>query len=231
MAGGALAIIPARGGSKRIPRKNLKPFRGRPIIAWSIEAAQASGQFDEVMVSTDDQEIAETAQAHGATVPFLRSDETSDDHAPVQAVLREVLARYGADGRSFHAACCIYATAPLIRPDDLSAGRAELEAGGFDVVVSVCAFDAPIWRSFARDRAGALHWNYPQHSLARSQDLPEAYHDAGQWVWFKVESFLQRDVLLDGEMGAFVLPRRQVQDIDTDEDWVMCEMKHQFLFG
>lgn len=231
MSADSLAIIPARGGSKRIPRKNLKPFRGKPIIAWSIEAALQSGLFKTVMVSTDDAEIAETALAYGACVPFYRSAENADDHTPVEAVLAEVLLRYHEQGERFAAAACLYPTAPLIRIEDLRAGRGLLDESGADVIVPVATFPAPIWRSFSKNDNGHLDWNFPEHRLTRSQDLAEAYHDAGQWYWFDVDSFLKRGTLLAGRMVPFILPAQRVQDIDTDEDWAVCELKHERMFG
>ncbi|HUO99314.1 MAG TPA: pseudaminic acid cytidylyltransferase [Rhizomicrobium sp.] len=226
-----LAIIPARGGSKRIPRKNIRPFRGRPIIAWSIAAARDSGVFDEVMVSTDDDEIAAVAGAHGASVPFRRSPETADDHATTAAVLNEVLLRYRSLGVNPQFACCLYATAPLVRPQDLRDGLRLLREGRFDVILPVVQFSSSIWRSLKRDDDGRIVPNWPENRHARSQDLPPAWHDAGQWYWFDVARFLESGLLWGENTGSVVLPESRVQDIDNEEDWTFAELKHQKLFG
>ena len=234
MTGGAqacVAIVPARGGSKRIPRKNIRRFRGRPMLAWSVEAALESGAFDSVMVSTDDAEIAETARACGAEVPFLRSAEAADDHATTSDVLLEVIARYQEEGRVFDLACCLYPTAPFVRAEDLRAGKERLLAGDFDVIMPVAAFSYPIWRSLKRGDDGRLRLNFPEHLNARSQDLPPAYHDAGQWYWFRTAPFLRDRVLMGENTGSVLLPAARVQDIDTEEDWALAELKHERIFG
>lgn len=227
----SLAIIPARGGSKRIPRKNIRLFRGKPILGWSIEAALASGAFDEVMVSTDDEEIAETARAFGATVPFMRSARAADDYATTSDVLTEVVNAYNAQGRSYSTACCIYPTAPFVGPDDLAVGKATLLEGSFDVVIPVVAFSYPIWRSLSRAEDGRTSLNFPEHLNTRSQDLPRAFHDAGQWYWFRVAALMRDGFLLGPNVCSIVLKETQVQDIDTEEDWVLAELKHQRMFG
>lgn len=226
-----VAIIPARGGSKRIPRKNIRPFRGRPMLAWPVEAALASGAFDTVMVSTDDAEIAEAARACGAEVPFLRSAEAADDHATTSDVLLEVLNRYAAAGQPFDLACCLYPTAPFVRAEDLSAGKARLLAEAFDVIMPVAAFSYPIWRSLNRAADGRVRLNFPENLNARSQDLPPAYHDAGQWYWFRTAAFLRESVLMGANTGSVVLPAASVQDIDTEDDWALAELKHERIFG
>jgi pseudaminic acid cytidylyltransferase len=227
----SLAIIPARGGSKRIPRKNLRPFRGRPIIAWSIEAALESGLFDEVMVSTDDAEIATLARDRGAVVPFMRSADTAGDHATTAAVLEEVLGAYERQGRTFEHACCLYPTAPFATARDLQEGHRRLIEGDFTVVMPVAAFSYPIWRSLRRAGDGRIEMNFPENRDARSQDLPPAYHDAGQWCWFRVEAFRRDGTLLGGNTGSVELGALRVQDIDTEEDWMLAELKHQAVFG
>lgn len=229
--GAAVAIIPARGGSKRIPRKNIRPFRGRPMLAWSIQAALASNVFEEVMVSTDDEEIAEVARGLGAATPFMRSAQTASDMATTSAVLIEVLAAYRARGRAFSLGCCLYPTAPFVRAEDLAGGRSLLLEGAFDVMMPVAAFDYPIWRSLKREASGRIALNFPENLNARSQDLPPAYHDAGQWYWFRTEAFLRDGALMGEATGSVVLPASRVQDIDTEEDWAMAELKHQRLFG
>ncbi|MEM7615665.1 MAG: pseudaminic acid cytidylyltransferase [Pseudomonadota bacterium] len=226
-----LAIIPARGGSKRIPRKNIRPFRGKPILAWSIEAALTCGLFEEVMVSTDDAEIAEVARAHGAKTPFLRRPETSDDHATTADVLLEVLADYADAGATFEQACCLYPTAPFVRAQALTDGLATLEASGFDAVFPVARFDYPIWRSLKMSDSGQVTLNFPENLNARSQDLPPAFHDAGQWYWFRTAAFLRDKVLMGPNTGAVELPSTLVQDIDTPEDWALAELKHERMIG
>jgi pseudaminic acid cytidylyltransferase len=226
-----LAIIPARGGSKRIPRKNVRAFRGKPIIAWSIDVARRSGLFDIVMVSTDDDEISQVARDAGAETPFQRTAEASSDVASTAAVLEEVLASYEAAGQAFDTACCLYATAPLAVAEDLERGYRLLVDGPHDVVLPVTAFDYPIWRSLARDPDGSLKPNFPEHIPARSQDLPTAYHDAGQWYWFKTAPFRAHRALLGPQSGSVIIPSSRVQDIDTEEDWALAEMKHTRLYA
>lgn len=226
-----LAIIPARGGSKRIPRKNIRPFRGQPIISWSIRAARESGLFDTVMVSTDDDEIAAVAECHGAEVPFRRSPEAASDYATTTEVLKEVLTGFAGLGRAFENACCLYSTAPFVTARDLKSGYDALTGGSFDVVLPVTRFSYSIWRSLKRAGDGRILLNWPEHRDARSQDLPLAYHDAGQWYWFKTDAFLKSGELLGEHTGSVVLPESNVQDIDTEEDWQIAEAKHQRLFG
>ena len=227
----AVAIIPARGGSKRIPRKNIRPFRGKPMLAWSVAAALEAGVFDAVMVSTDDAEIAEVARSCGAEIPFLRSAKAADDHATTSDVLVEVLARYRDAGRSFDLACCLYPTAPFVEAGDLSAGKARLMEEGFDVLMPVAAFGYPIWRSLKRGEDGRVTLNFPENLNARSQDLPPAYHDAGQWYWFRTGAFLRERVLMGANTGSLVLPAVRVQDIDSEDDWALAELKHERIFG
>ncbi len=222
-----VAIIPARGGSKRIPRKNIRHFRGKPIIVWSIEAALASGLFDEVMVSTDDAEISKLAQDNGASVPFLRSAKTSDDYATTSDVLLEVLACYGDFDRQFDLACCLYPTAPFVTAGALSDGLNQLQTGHFDVVMPVSRFDYPILRSLKMSEQGQISLNFPENLNVRSQDLPPAFHDAGQWYWFRTSAFVRDTVLMGPNTGAVELPSAQVQDIDTLEDWALAELKHE----
>jgi N-acylneuraminate cytidylyltransferase len=226
-----LAVIPARGGSKRIPRKNIRLFRGLPMLAWSVRAALASKVFDEVMVSTDDDEIASVARAQGAAVPFMRSGEASGDHATTSDVLTEVLESYRARGAVFAEACCLYPTAPFTTAEDLKEGHRRLTESTFDVVMPVAAFPYPIWRSLKRSDNGQILLNFPEHLNARSQDLPEAYHDAGQWYWFRVQAFERERALMGPNTGSIVLSSLRVQDIDTEEDWAIAELKHERVFG
>lgn len=227
----AVCIIPARGGSKRIPRKNIRPFRGRPMLLWSVEAALMSGAFDSVLVSTDDDEIADVARAAGAEVPFLRSARTSNDYATTADVLAEVLEQLSKIGHNYTLGCCLYPTAPFVQGRDLANGRARLEDSDFDVMMPIAAFSYPIWRSLARDAAGRVLLNFPENLNARSQDLPAAYHDVGQWYWFRTAAFLRTQVLMGTNTGSIVVPADRMQDIDTEEDWTIAEYKHERLFG
>ncbi|MEJ8802717.1 pseudaminic acid cytidylyltransferase [Pontibacter sp. H249] len=224
----AIAIIPARGGSKRIPRKNIRDFLGKPVIAYSIEAALQSGLFEEVMVSTDDAEIAEVAAKYGAKVPFLRSPKTADDFATTAAVLNEVLENYKAEGRVFAIACCLYPTAPLVGKAALVAAHEKLTADNLDTVFPVVKYSYPIWRSLKMENGKAV-MNWPEHMSSRSQDLPAAYHDAGQFYWFRVDRFLQQQSLFTQNSGAVELDELEVQDIDTLTDWKLAELKYQLL--
>ena len=221
-----LAIIPARGGSKRIPRKNIKIFLGKPIIAYSIEAALESHLFDEVMVSTDDNEIAEIAKQYGALVPFIRSNQNANDHATTMDVIQEVISSYQDNNRTFKNVCCIYPTAPLLTIQDLNKGYLMLTEGGFDTVLPVSAFSYPIWRSLKLENDKAM-MNWPEHILSRSQDLPIAYHDAGQWYWLRTNNPLQS--LFTENTGAVVIEEERVQDIDTESDWQLAEIKYERL--
>ncbi len=225
-----ICIIPARGGSKRIPRKNSRPFLSAPILAWSIRAALESGLFDEIMVSTDDDEMADLARTYGAVVPFMRSETTAHDYATTAAVLAEVLAEYASRGRVFARACCLYATAPLATPERLREAFDKLAEGGFDTVFPVVRYGFPVQRAvvFQADR---LVWREPQHALSRSQDLEPVYHDAGQFYAFDVPAFLQTGLLLTPNSGGIELSELETQDIDTLTDWHLAELKHQLLFS
>ncbi|WP_370598539.1 pseudaminic acid cytidylyltransferase [Plesiomonas shigelloides] len=187
-----IALIPARGGSKRIPHKNIRPFAGKPIIAYSIEAAIASDCFDKVIVSTDDKEIAEIAKAYGAEVPFLRPAEISDDYATTIDVMSHALHWCQNEGWNVEAACCLYATAPLILPKDLRKGYTLLQETGVQFVFSATSFPFPIQRAIKLDKQGAVSMFSPENEMVRSQDLQESYHDAGQFYWGKVNSFLEK---------------------------------------
>ena len=223
-----LVVIPARGGSKRIPRKNIKDFLGRPIIAYSIEAALGSGLFDEVMVSTDDEEIAQVALAHGASVPFLRSPTSSDDHATTAQVLEEVLERYKEQGKTFDCACCLYPTAPFVTSETLKQGYSRLREGGYDSVFPVLRYSYPIWRSLKLEDGKAV-MNWPEHLQSRSQDLPPAFHDAGQFYWFRVDAFRESGKLFTANSGAIEISELQAQDIDSETDWRLAELKYRLL--
>ncbi|MBO0939407.1 pseudaminic acid cytidylyltransferase [Fibrella sp. HMF5335] len=224
-----ICIIPARGGSKRIPRKNIRAFLGTPIIAYSIRAAQESGLFDEVMVSTDDAEIAQMAQFYGASVPFVRSADAATDHATTAAVLTEVLTTYAHHGHTFDRACCLYATAPLVTTERLREAFGKLETGGFDTVFPVVRYGFPVQRAvtFQQDR---LTWLQPEHALTRSQDLQPVFHDAGQFYFFNVPRFLENGQLITANTGGVELSELEAQDIDTPADWDLAELKYRLLW-
>jgi pseudaminic acid cytidylyltransferase len=224
----SIAIITARGGSKRIPRKNIKDFLGQPIIKYSIDAALQSQCFDEVMVSTDDMEIADYAKKCGATVPFMRSDKNSNDHSTTVDVLLEVLNSYKDIGRTFEYACCIYPTAPFISAKKLKNAAQKLIEEKCKSVVPVVRFGAPIFRSFKMENE-LIRMNWPEYLNMRSQDIPQAYHDAGQYYFFRVESFLSDQKIFTDHTIGIEMPESEVQDIDTDEDWTIAEIKYTIL--
>ncbi|ANJ55191.1 pseudaminic acid cytidylyltransferase [Pseudomonas silesiensis] len=218
-----LAIIPARGGSKRIPRKNIKLFCGKPMIAWSIEAALQSGCFDQVIVSTDDEEIAEVARCYGATVPFMRPAELSDDHTGTIPVIRHGIEWFHAQGQSVEHTCCLYATAPFVSPEDIRRGFDTLAEVGCDYAFSVTSYAFPIQRAIRLNAEGRVEMFNTEHFNTRSQDLEEAYHDAGQFYWGRSDAWLQGRMIFNPGSTPVVLPRHRVQDIDTPEDWVRAE--------
>lgn len=222
-----VAIITARGGSKRIPRKNIKDFCGKPIIQYSIEAAIQSGIFDEVMVSTDDEEIALVARQAGAKVPFLRSAKASDDYSTTAEVLMEVLNEYQQRGVAFEYGCCIYPTAPFVSAKKLADAFTVLKANNADSVIPVTAFSFPIWRSFKMED-GKVSYNWPENATRRSQDLPKSFHDCGQFYFFNTEQFRATQSLVTANTFAIEMPESEVQDIDTEEDWKIAEIKYSF---
>jgi len=224
----ALAIIPARGGSKRIPRKNIKDFLGFPIIKYSIEAALESGSFAEVMVSTDDAEIAEIAGKLGAKVPFLRSEKTSNDFATTAEVIEEVLVEYKKRGQEFECCCSIYPTAPFISADKLKKGYRLLQESNADAALAVVRYAYPIQRALKIENE-RVEMIMPENLSVRSQDLPPAYHDAGQYYWFKVKAFLKNSKILSPNMVAIEVPGSEVQDIDNEDDWKIAEMKYEVM--
>lgn len=224
----ALAIITARGGSKRIPKKNIKEFCGKPIIAYSIETALSSGFFDEVMVSTDSEEIAEVAKAYGAKVPFMRSDENSNDYASTNDVLLEVLEQYKNEGREFDYFCCIYPTAPLISQSRMKEAYEIVCRDGVEAAVPVVKFSYPPQRAYIV-KDGEAVFMQPKYEYARSQDLEPLYHDAGQFYFYKTKAFLTKESLLCKHTIPIVLDELEVQDIDTMEDWHLAELKYKML--
>ena len=223
-----IAIIPARGGSKRIPRKNIKPFMGKPIIAYSIEAALESGLFDEVMVSTDDEEIAMVARQYGAKVPFMRSAVTANDYATMENVIEEVLKCYQEKQIYFDCFCCILSTAPFLTANTLCRSNKMFLDGSFDSLIPVLAYSYPIQRALRWQDTGLL-MREPEHIHTRSQDLEVMYHDAGLYYWMKVDKFLQTKEIFCDSTGMIVLSEAEVQDIDTEEDWKMAELKYRHI--
>lgn len=224
----SLAVITARGGSKRIPRKNIREFCGKPILAYSVEAALKSGMFTEVMISTEDEEIAEIGKRYGGAVPFYRSRETSNDYAVTSQVLEEVLAEYGNRGQYFEGICCIYPTAPFITPDRIRQAMELLENTGADSVLPVVRFGFPPQRGVVKQE-GYIKFKWPEYRNARSQDLEPFYHDAGQFYCLKTESFLEQKGLVMEKTVPLILSEEEVQDIDTEEDWKLAEMKFRLL--
>ncbi len=222
----SVAIITARGGSKRIPRKNIKSFLGYPIIKYSIEAALSAGCFDEVMVSTDDEEIASVANSFGAQVPFIRSPENSNDFAGTAEVIREVILAYRAQGKEFNSLCCIYPTAPFVTDEKLRKGMSLLEETGADCVLPVVAYSYPIQRSLKIEN-GQVSMLWPENYAKRSQDLMPVYHDSGQFYCLKTESLLAQMKLFAEHTVPIVVPESEVQDIDNEEDWKIAEMKYR----
>jgi pseudaminic acid cytidylyltransferase len=219
-----MAVIPARGGSKRIPGKNIKDFCGKPMIAWSIETARRSGLFGSIIVSTDDEAIAEVAREWGAEVPFVRPVALADEHTGLRDVMTHAIHAMGELGRRPEIMCCLLATAPLVRPKDLREGLEKLEARGVHFAYSVARFTSPIQRALRIRADGLLEMMWPEHRLTRSQDLEEAYHDAGQFYWGRSASFLDRSKWIPSPLSVpVVLPAERVQDIDTEEDWVRAE--------
>lgn len=222
-----LCIIPARGGSKRIPRKNIKLFMDKPIIAYSIEAALKSGLFEEVMVSTDDEEIAEVARQYGAKVPFMRSAETANDFATTNDVLLEVLAMYKERGQVFDHMCCLYSTAPFVTPMRLREAFAMMKDGITSTFTCV-AYSYPVQRSL-HIIDGHISMVHPEFLQARSQDLEPIYHDAGQFYFTQVTTFLMEKSLWGKNTAGLILSELEVQDLDTPTDWTLAEMKYELL--
>jgi pseudaminic acid cytidylyltransferase len=219
-----MAIIPARGGSKRIPRKNIKDFCGKPMIAWSIEAAKASGLFDHIIVSTDDAEIAEVARAWGAEVPFMRPADLSDDYVGTGAVVKHAVEWSLKHIGESEFACTIYATAPFIKPADLVKGMELLLQTGRQIAFTVASFPFPIQRAIKITESGSVAMFQPEYLMTRSQDLEPAYHDAGQFYWARTDAVLNELPAFSDAAIPLILPRYQVQDIDTKEDWQRAEL-------
>lgn len=226
----SIAIITARGGSKRIPRKNIREFCGKPILAYSIQAARECGLFDRVMVSTDDEEIAETARRYGAEVPFRRSAEAAGDFATTSSVLLEVLGEYEKRGECFDTLCCVYPTAPFVTAERLRQAASLLEESGADSVLPVVRFSFPPQRCVVMQE-GRLQFKWPEYAQTRSQDLEPFYHDAGQFYCLRVKSFLEQRTLVMDHTVPLILPEMEIQDIDTEEDWELAQVKYRMRHG
>ena len=225
----AVAIVPARGGSKRIPRKNIRNFNKKPIIAYPIEAALESGCFEEVMVSTDDSEIAEVARFLGAKTPFIRSARTADDFSTLADVLKEVLTQYQKSGKNFEYFCCLLPTSPFVTAATIKSGFELLKKSQLDSVLTVAKYVHPIQRALKLNNDDTLEMFWPENYTTRSQDLEPAYHDAGQLYWMRSQALLDQMRLFAAKSGAVILSPDQVQDIDTQEDWACAELKFQLM--
>jgi pseudaminic acid cytidylyltransferase len=224
-----LCIIPARGGSKRIPKKNIRSFHGKPMIAYAIESAQKSQLFDRIIVSTDDAEIAKIATDYGAEVPFLRSSKNADDYSTTSDVLMEVINNWSDNNELPDWMCCLYPTTPLLFPSDLSNAFELYQSTDSDVVLSAVAFDFPIQRAFELQENNHVRLREPEAISKRSQDLEPTYHDAGAFYFFNTKRFLQSNSLWSGKVTAIPLPAERVQDIDNPSDWDLAEYKYQLL--
>ena len=223
-----LCIIPARGGSKRIPRKNIKPFLGKPIIAYSIEAALDSGIFDEVMVSTDDEVFAGIARKFGASVPFLRSKVTANDYATTVDVLLEVVEQYKLRGKIFESICCLYSTAPFVTSDRLKEAHSKL-SDKIDACFTMVEYSYPIQRSLRINEEGQVEMKYPKYLKSRTQDLEKVYHDAGQVYFVKTDALLNEKTVWCKRTAPLVLSELEVQDLDTLTDWKLAQMKYELV--
>lgn len=224
-----LCIIPARGGSKRIPKKNIKHFNGKPIIAYSINSALKSECFDKVIVSTDDQEIADIAIQYGAEVPFLRSAELSNDYVGTLPVMKHAIEWFEQNKNQPADVCCLYATAPFVQADTIQKAYQQWQKTDAGYCFSVTSFPFPIQRAIKITEDNSVEMFQPEHFNARSQDLEEAYHDAGQFYWGKATAFKKMMSLFSKNSSPYVLPRYLVQDIDTIEDWIRAELMYQAL--
>ena len=224
-----LAVIPARGGSKRIPRKNIRNFCGKPMIAWSIEAAIKSKAFDHIMVSTDDDEIAVIAKQYGAEVPLMRPLELSNDTASTIPVVKHAIEWYLKNDLKPEMVCCIYATAPFVTDGSLNQGLEVISNNDIDYTFSVTSYAFPIQRAIRINENHKTEMFEPKNFNVRSQDLEEAYHDAGQFYWGKADAWLASKPIFDSQSVPIILPRHRVQDIDTDEDWIRAEWMFKAL--
>jgi len=229
MEGKRIAIITARGGSKRIPKKNIKEFCGKPIIAYSIEAAINSNIFDEIMVSTDSEEIADIARKYGAKVPFMRSERTSDDYATTSDVIMEVIEKYKELGSAYDYICCIYPTAPFVTPDKLKEAMKIIEKNDVVEVMPVVQFSYPPQRCFVIDDDNRMKYKYEEYMQSRSQDLEKQYHDAGQFYIYDTEKYIKLNGKISSGIMPIIVSDLEVQDIDNEEDWKIAELKYELM--
>lgn len=218
-----LAIITARGGSKRIPRKNIKNFMGKPMLVYAIDAAKVSGIFDEIMVSTDDNEIAEIAKQNGAAVPFMRSDKTANDYATTKDVLTEVLEEYKKLGKNFDEICCIYPCVPFLTGEILKDAYNKFKTSDADRLTPVVKYSFPIQRAFKVNKSGLLEYREPKNAPKRSQDLEPMYHDVGMFYFYKTNK------MSSDKIAMFEMNESAIQDIDTESDWEMAEIKYRII--
>lgn len=225
----AICIIPARGGSKRIPRKNIKNFLGKPIIAYSIEAALMSGIFAEVMVSTDDDEIAAIAKKYGAKVPFFRSKSTSNDYATTADVIIEVINWYRDKGQEFDTICCLYATAPFVSANKLIEASEIIASGEYDSAFTCSAFSYPVLRGLVIDKQGRVRMKWPEYKKSRSQDLQQFFHDAGQFYFSSTKGFQEANGFWGDNTAPIIVSELEVQDLDTPTDWTLAELKYRLM--
>jgi N-acylneuraminate cytidylyltransferase len=225
-----LCIIPARGGSKRIPRKNIRDFLGKPMLAYPVSNAIASGLFDEIMVSTDDAEIAEIAIQSKAGVPFFRSVETAGDTATTASVISEVLENYTSIGKEFDYVCCLYPCTPLLTPQRIIDGFTAISDRRLHTVLTVQEFDFPVQRAL-KVVNDEVRFMFPEFALTRSQDLDTLYHDAGQFYWLEVNKFMKTKTIIGEKCGYVVLSGMDAQDIDNESDWKMAELKYRMKFN
>ena len=226
-----LCVIPARGGSKRIPRKNIRNFSGKPMIAWSIDAAIKSECFDRIIVSTDDEEIASVAKRYGAEVPFMRPAQLADDYTGTTAVIAHAIEWQNSHGEAADKVCCLYATAPFVQATDLQQGFDVLESSGAEYAFSVTSYAFPIQRAIRITQNHRVEMFQPEYFNTRSQDLEEAWHDAGQFYWGRAATWLGNKQIFSSGAVPVLLPRHRVQDIDTPEDWERAELMFKLLNG
>jgi pseudaminic acid cytidylyltransferase len=226
-----LCVIPARGGSKRIPRKNIKEFCGKPMIAWSIGSAIKSECFDRIIVSTDDEEIASVAKRYGAEVPFMRPAQLADDYTGTTAVIAHAIEWQNSHGEAADKVCCLYATAPFVQVTDLQKGFNVLESSGAEYAFSVTSYAFPIQRAIRITQNQRVKMFQPEYFNTRSQDLEEAWHDAGQFYWGRAAAWLGNKQIFSSDAVPILLPRHRVQDIDTPEDWERAELMFKLLNG
>ena len=226
-----VAIITARGGSKRIPRKNIKSFMGKPMIAYAIDAALGSGIFEETMISTDDDEIAQIAKKLGANVPFMRSPKTSDDSATTSDVLNEVIVEYQKRGRIFEHFCCIYPCVPFLDSDLLKRAYQKFLSSGADSLLPIIQYSSPIQRALQINQEDFIEYREPEYERTRSQDLRPMFHDVGMFYFCTTSIFIKNRTIIDGKTTYLVIPESQNQDIDTFDDWKMAELKYRMIYG